>query len=203
MEKPQAGKRLALTFLAAGLVLAVAATATADTIYLKNGRTIYSSIVRVEGDQVFFIQYGGEVSVPMSLVDRIEEDEKIEPIGTPTAPPPAPADPDDPATAPDPEADVPPEQTREYWQDRVGSIVAEREQVNLQIEDLKRTERAFLFSHRSTAETRRQLEDAETRLTELDEEMSNLQAEARRNQIPAGWLRVESGGGGGGEPGGF
>ena len=198
MVKPQAGKRLALTFVAVGLVLAVAATATADTIYLKNGRTIYSSIVRVEGDRVFFIQYGGEVSVPMSLVDRIVEDEKIEPASTPTAPAPAPADPDDPAAAPDPEADVPVEQTREYWQDRVRSIVAEREQVNLQIEDLKRTERAFLFSHRSTAETRRQLEDAEARLVELDEEMSDLQAEARRSQVPAGWLRVESGGGGGG-----
>ena len=183
-----------LSVLAAACALAFTTAASADTIYMKNGRTIVSSHVRVEGDRVIFLQYGGEVSLPLSMVDRIVEDTEVEPEATPLPPPPPAGDPAlDPAL--DPSADVPPEQTREYWQDKVAAIVAEREQVTLQIEDLRRTERAFLFSHRSTAETRAQIEAQQTRMDELDQEMSTLQADARRAQVPAGWLRLDPSGG--------
>ena len=171
----------------------------ADTIYMKNGRTIRSSQVRIEGDRVIFLQYGGEVSVPLSMVDRIVEDAAVEPEGTPPPPPPPPPTADDPEADPDPDSDAeetPPQQTRDYWQSAVGTIVAARELVDLEIEGLKRTERAFLFSHRSTAETRAQIDAAELRLTELDQEMSDLQAEARALGIAPGWLRLDPSGGG-------
>ena len=193
MLKPHAGQRLALTFVVATVALLVAGTATADTIYLKNGRVIQSSLVRVEGDRVIFVQYAGEVSIPLSVVDRIVEDASVEPVATPPQPP---AEEAEEAAAAETE-DLAEEQTRDYWQEQVRSIAAERVQVELQIEDLRRTERAFLFSHRSTAETRQAIEDAQGRLAELDEEMSALEAEARRLQVPPGWLRIDPVGGGG------
>lgn len=183
---------LVLSVVTAALTLALANVAMADTIYMKNGRSIRSSQVRIEGDQVIFLQYGGEVSIPMSMVDRIVQDENVEPEG---APPPPPAAADDtqvgPATDPE-EEETPPEQTtRDYWQGKVRAITAEREEVELQIEDLRRTERAFLFSHRSTAETRTQIVAAQARLAELEQEVTDLQAEARRLNVPPGWLRLD------------
>ena len=197
MLELQTTRRLVRSVLAATIALALANVAMADTIYMKNGRTIHSAHVRVEGDRVFFLQYGGEVSIPLSLVDRIVADANVEPEGAPPPPPAPPTDDPQADPAPDPEAEeIPPEQTRDYWQDAVRTIVAERAEVDLEIEDLRRAERAFLFSHRSTAETRAQIDAAEVRLTELDQEMRDLQAEARRLQIPPGWLRLDPSGGG-------
>jgi len=193
MLKPQLTHRSVLIVVLAGLVLWFAVPAAADTIYLKNGRIIRTSQVRVEGDRVFFIQYGGEVAMPMALVDRIVEDANIEPEAAP-APPPAPArNPGaNPAEPADPEgADAPVDtNTRAHWQGRVRTIEAEKSQVELQIEDLRREERAFLFSKRSTAQTRQKIDDAQERLAELEQEMTDLRAEARREGIPVGWLRL-------------
>jgi hypothetical protein len=202
MLKPHTTQRFVLTFVVAALALSFATAAVADTIYLKNGRQIRSSQVRVEGDRVLFIQYGGEVALPMSIVDRIEQDANVGPTATPPSPSQGTQpeeNPEQPATTE--EAEVPPEQTREYWQDQVRSIEAEKEQVNLQIEDLRRQERAFLFSHRSTAETRQAIEAAQQHLAELDQQMTDLQTEARRQGIPPGWLRLQPGGGVGGDGG--
>jgi hypothetical protein len=58
------------------LLLAFAGPAGADSIYLKNGRVIRTSSARIEGDQVLFLQHGSEQSIPLSIVDRIEEDER-------------------------------------------------------------------------------------------------------------------------------
>ena len=74
-----AGGRLPLLFILAGLCLLLAFSARiagADSIYLKNGRVIRTSTVRVDGDQVLFLQHGSEQSIPLSLVDRIEKDER-------------------------------------------------------------------------------------------------------------------------------
>ncbi len=185
---------LLLSVVTAAFTLALANVAMADTIYMKNGRSIRSAHVRIEGDRVVFLQYGGEVSIPLSMVDRIVEDANVEPEGAPPPPPPTTDDPQvDPAADPD-EAEVQPEQNRDYWRDAIDTIVAERAEVELQIEDLRRTERAFLFSARSTAETRQKIEAAQLRLTALDQEMTDLRAEARRLNIPPGWLRLDPSG---------
>lgn len=211
MLKPHTTQRFVLTFVVAALSLLLTGAAIADTIYLKNGRTIRSSQVRVEGEKVYFLQYGGVVAIPMSVVDRIEEDANVEPPSTsPRAMPAeeagdAEGGPDAAAAGAEPaEGEVPIEQTQQFWQDRVRAIEAEKEQTRLTIEDLRRTERAFLFSHRSTTETRESIEAAEARLVELDQEMADLQQEARQAGIPAGWLRLPAGGpgGDGGESGG-
>jgi len=77
--------RLRLRFLAAGLcflLLNSASVAGADSIYLKNGRVIHTSTARVEGENVLFLQHGSEQSIPLSLVDRIEKDERQGPQAT-------------------------------------------------------------------------------------------------------------------------
>ncbi len=75
----RAGGKLPPLFLASGLCLLLALSAgiaSADSIYLKNGRVIRTSTARVEGEQVLFFQHGSEQSIPLSLVDRIEKDER-------------------------------------------------------------------------------------------------------------------------------
>lgn len=199
--------RAVQVLLLTATVLGVAASAGADTIYLKNGRVIRTSEVRVEGDKVFFRQYAGTVVIPMAIVDRIEEDEMGGPSATAATPPTSPAD-ESAGTEEGAESgqaeqaeDVPPEQTREYWQERVSANRAERQEVEERLERLRREERAFLFSQRSTAETRRQIEDAQERLQGLQQELEQIQEEARRAGVPPGWLRVEQGSGDGGTSG--
>ena len=198
MLKSYSTQRSAIIAVVAALALSVAVPVAADTIYMKNGRVIRTSHVRVEGDIVFFVQYGGEVAIPMAVIERIVEDATVEPEAAPPPPsPPAESPAADPADPADPEGAGAAAEGREYWQDRVRTIEAEKAQVQLQIEDLRRTERAFLFSARSTAETRQKIEAAEERLAGLDREMTDLRAEARREGIPIGWLRLPPGGGGG------
>lgn len=184
-----------LTGVAVGLLcLAVAASAAADTIYLKNGRSIRTSDVRVEGDRVIFFQYGGKVVIPMALVDRIEEDPETGPAPTPTALPEEAAGQEAEETEAEEgqeEEETLPEQTREYWQEQLRDIEAEREELRDRLEELRREERAFLFSQRSTAETRTKIEQANERLAELDQEERELRARARRLGIPPGWLRLD------------
>ena len=182
--------------LAVAIAATVAAGALADTVHLKNGRVIRTPRAWVVGDQLRFLQYGQEITIPMVLVDRVVEDESAGP-GPTEAPPPADEDAGDAASEssadegePAQEDEVPPEETREYWEDRVRAIRDERTELEEALVELRREERAFLFAHRSTAETRRQIEAVQQRLEELDEALSDLRREARRAGIPPGWIRV-------------
>lgn len=209
MCKPHAGSQF-VGVLVVCAVLALATSAIADTIYLKNGRRILTSDTRVEGGNVVFSQYGGEVTIPMSLVERIEEDEAQEPDPLPVSQPTSSdsaeqsgdqAESNTSAEDADPNAAVAaedPKTTREYWQQELLSIQNEREQLNTRLEELNREERAFLFSRRSTADTRRRIEETNDLLGALDEREVQLRDEARRLGIPPGWLRVAPRRGGGG-----
>lgn len=211
------GSRWPAALLAAGTIAAgVALTAgptLADTIYLKSGRVIRTADARVEDGRVFFDQYGFEQSIPMSVVDRVEEDDHTGPEPLPA--PAQPAPPDSPGaetpeeTAEEPaarsgaatpeidtvevppyEEEVQPEETRQYWQDRVLALDAEEQVLDEQFEWLRRVERAFLFSHRSTADVKQRIEAVEQRMAEVEQARRDLREEARRKGIPPGWLRV-------------
>jgi len=185
------------------VTVAVGVTATpilADTVYLKNGRILRSTSVRVEGDRVFVRMYGGEVAFPLSMVERIVEDEYVDP--EPTAQPPEAdpeADPDDPANQgagaalpgavgdPDdptnPAGDPPPpdpEQTRAYWQTRVGPL---REQ----IERMERELRGM--RSRNMADVQNDIDRLEARQRTVERQLSAIVTEARRKGVPVGWLR--------------
>jgi hypothetical protein len=81
--------------------------ARADSIYLKNGRVIRTDEARVEGERVVFWLHGGYQSLPLEIVDRVEDDD----WGTPGRPLGPAADSSDavagaPATAPAAPADA-------------------------------------------------------------------------------------------------
>jgi len=57
------------------LVLAVSASAAADTIVLKNGRRIVAENVTDDGTRVTYQTPAGQLSIPKSIVARIEHDD--------------------------------------------------------------------------------------------------------------------------------
>jgi len=59
------------------LAAAVAAGASADTIYLKNGRKIVASHVIQEKGQVSYETSAGRMSFPVSIVDRVVHDDSL------------------------------------------------------------------------------------------------------------------------------
>ncbi|NKB90148.1 MAG: hypothetical protein GKS06_18230 [Acidobacteria bacterium] len=200
---------LRLCFVARAVILIAAfavagSAAAADRIYLKNGRVIRTSSARMVGDRVEFIQFGQQATIAADLVLRIEKDEtepepeipapntppRTEESGEPSEPPESDSETSDDAEGDEPEDAVAPEQTQEYWRERVLSIGREKDEIAERIKELRREERAFLFSHRSTAETRQKIEAAQARDKELDQDLVDLRREARRLGIPPGWLRV-------------
>jgi tetratricopeptide (TPR) repeat protein len=69
--------------------LVLLAQLRAETIYLKNGRTILAESVTETGDKVYYEGEFGRVSIPKSMVDRIEKGGVLPPRRTPiTQPPP-------------------------------------------------------------------------------------------------------------------
>src|SRR5271154_2034866 len=60
--------------LAGALLLLVASSAAADTIVLKNGRRIVASSVTEDGDHVRYETPAGQMSIPKSIVARIDRD---------------------------------------------------------------------------------------------------------------------------------
>ncbi len=63
---------LILPTLLVSFFLAVV-SAPADVIILKNGRRIVADSVTEAGDKVIYERFGGDVTIPKSLVDRIEK----------------------------------------------------------------------------------------------------------------------------------
>ncbi len=194
---------LTTTALAALLSLVVA-PAGADTIYMKNGRVITSSFVRVEGDRVYVRLLGGEVGFLLSLVDRIVEDDAVErpstvvpvpePASDPNDPPdqgePAQGDPDassdpagqgDPAAGADPEDPEPaPEETREYWQNRLAPLNENLARMDGELQSLR---------SRTGADVEAQIRRLETARGRIQAQVDTILQEARRLGVPPGWLR--------------
>src|SRR5712692_11690458 len=54
-------------------LLSLSGRAAADTIVLKNGRRIVALSAVEEGDKVKYLTSAGELSLPKSIVDRIEK----------------------------------------------------------------------------------------------------------------------------------
>lgn len=204
-------RKLAIgAFLLLGCI--VASSAFADTVYMKTGRTIQSSSVRVEGDRVFVRLYGGEVAFPLSIIDRIVEDDTVEatrtedpvvveydpddPNADPSlAPPPGtdpatpqgdptdPAQQGDPATDPpqQPPADPPPEETREYWQERARPHLEMIARIDGELERLRGLS--------ASAAQRVEIERGEAAKQQARDQLDAIRVEARRLGVPPGWLR--------------
>jgi tetratricopeptide (TPR) repeat protein len=71
------------------MVLAVSSVASADTIVLKNGRRIIASNVTEDADHVTYETPAGQMSIPKSIVARIEHDnQSYSSVSVTDAPPP-------------------------------------------------------------------------------------------------------------------
>jgi len=159
-------RRHLVLFATVALVAVSSGAVQADTIYLKNGRKIRTPEARQVGDKVEFTQFGQRVSIPASLVLRIEEDDQAEePVALPPVVPRPPADAAAPTDDGDAEAapvdgeeiqegELPPEENPDYWRERIQGINLEKEEIAEKIVRLRQEERAFLFSFRSTAQQR-------------------------------------------------
>ena len=182
-----------------GAMLLAGPAAVADTVYLKNGRSLRTPEATVEGERVLLRLYGGQLVLPLSVVDRVVDDDAVEP--PPTATPSADlsaeeadpqteeaadpeaaaaADPADPAEEVAPPAEPPADQTREYWQNRVVPLNAELGRLEQELDRLRTLTGAAVQVRIDRLEaTRRQLQ----------EQLEAIGREARRLGIPAGWLR--------------
>lgn len=196
--QPPDGRLVGCLLFVAVLSIALQ-SAFADTIYLKNGRTIRTETARVDGDEIVFQQFGTEVRIPAALVDRIVKDDETE-VFVPSPPRDSAPRRAAPATGESDEGDQEAEQgdaeatpardSREYWEDRVRAVYEEQAQLQASITEWRREERGFLFSKRSTETTRLKIEAAQERIQELDQKLEEIRREARRKGIPPGWLRV-------------
>jgi len=70
------------------LLLSTAVVAQAETIYLKNGKTIYADKVQEDGDRLRYDVGENSYAVPKALVDRIENSAPPQTSGAAPAPPP-------------------------------------------------------------------------------------------------------------------
>lgn len=201
-----AGVILAVLLASTLLVL----DAAADTIYLKNGRQLRTREARVEGDRVVFWQYGARQAIPLELVERIEDDEITGPEPRATVPAgevpaaaagagqeapsegeiPGQEEPSGeaagqeagPAPEEEEEEQIPPEQTREYWQQRLRPVFSEMSRIESELRRLR--------PHAAgSANIQRQVEELERRLRELERQAVRIRDEARRQGVPPGWLR--------------
>lgn len=67
------------------VLLSLSGRAAADTIILKNGRRIIALSAVEEGDKVKYLTSAGELSLPKSIVDRIEKGDAAPMAGSPRA----------------------------------------------------------------------------------------------------------------------
>ena len=90
-------------------LLVVAAPASADILVFKTGRTMSVASARVDGDRmVIALRGGGEGTVPLSMVERVDPDEVPypEPATADAGTPATPADPEDAVLASRPFAEL-------------------------------------------------------------------------------------------------
>jgi len=196
--------RAALVAIWSLVLIVLSSAAAADSIYMKTGTVIRTVRATIDGEAVIFEQYGSRVVIPLELVERVVPDDHTGPVaitrndrgrgsrsGAATAGiVPAAGQASSAATASQADAPVPPEETKEYWQERVRALHLQGELLEARLQELRRIERAFLFSHRSTADSRRQIEDVQQAIEDNEQAKRDLQREARRKGVPPGWLRV-------------
>lgn len=202
--------RLEVVLPAVILFLGLAATASlADTIYLKNGRVIHTSTVRVEGDKVEFLQYGGWVVVPRSIVDRVEQNERGSPEASPARQPAADetTDTGDETGGEEQEGQEgagsgqeaqqagegegeegeeedqpPPEETRAYWRELLRPLFSQMDRIEAELERFRP-----LASTSPAAAVR--VERLESEVAEFQEQVDAIRQRARRLGVPPGWVR--------------
>lgn len=197
--------------------VALAKPALADSVYLKNGRVLHSSIVRIEDDRVVVKQYDGFVAFPRDLVDYVEENNRVEPggyvpppsevpfeeteEGTPTEGDAAAGDeavegatpeegavpPEEGQAADDPEAQPDPPE-EDPRRDRA-YWQGRLRPIFAELDRAERERRRYAELAQGSAEARRQLDRIDRAIADLERQAEAIRSEATRLGVPPGWLR--------------
>ena len=202
----------ALPAIVAGLAAFIATGATADTVYLRNGRVIHAETTEVVDGNLVLSQYGGTVSIPLAAVDRVEKDDTSErrtrePASAAGAEPAATGvdAPEDVATANEPETGSPadlavnaagtpghPWSKPEYWIERIVEVDDRIERVQAELDRLpyySEVDQRVIISGQImyfVAERARW----ETFMKRLQARRDELERGARRAGVPPGDLRA-------------
>ena len=158
MRRAAIGPSLALVV---ATLLIPPGSADADTIYLVNGRKIYTESAHIRDDRVVFTQFGGTVSIPLEQVVRIVDDNETEERIIRSAPrdattPVAPrierrsTAPNAGAASSSSSGAAEPWHTPEYWIERIKEVDARIERVQTELDRLpaysETDQRLFGFS---------------------------------------------------------
>lgn len=79
-------RRLLVAWLLLGAVTIVS-NAAADSVYLKNGWVIRTAQAHIDHGRVVFTLYGAEQSIPLSVVERVIDDDHVGPAPIGRIPP--------------------------------------------------------------------------------------------------------------------
>jgi hypothetical protein len=172
-----------------------------DTIYLRNGEKIQTSYAEVKGNQVIFSKFGGRISLPMTLVDRIESDSYAEPAKSTEA---APASTtvrtsSTPSSSPSTRSgDQDSAQRRiemqkknaQYWVKRKQELTKQLNEAEQKLQAARANNLAMRYAGGAgLALSGQQIEALEREIAQLREQLDNLEDEARRYGIAPGVLR--------------
>lgn len=168
-----------------------------DTIYLKNGQKIRTSYAEIKGDKVFFTQFGGVVSVPMSLVDRIESDRFAEPAKSTVSASPLSPTPATPAIAGEQQPaqeskEVDSERQKketEYWIKRKQKLTQRLADAEKELQTARHDNFATRYAGGALERSIKRIEALEKEIAQLKQDIANLEDEARRYSIPPGVFR--------------
>lgn len=172
-----------------------------DTIYLKNGEKIQTSYAKIVGNQIVFSKFGGMISFPMSLVDRIENDSYIEPKqsseGAPTSSTaPAPSTtrtlPATSSSAQDSSQNRLEMQKRndQYWTKRKEELTNRLNEAEQKLQAARTNNLALRYAGGAgLAQSSQDVDALEKEIAQLREQLANLEDDARKYGISPGVLR--------------
>jgi hypothetical protein len=172
-----------------------------DTIYLKNGEKIQTSYAEVKGNQVIFSKFGGMISLPMTLVDRIESDSYVEPEKSSEAARPSPAGrtSSTPSSSPATRSSAQDSGQRrlemqkkntQYWVKRKQELTQRLNEAEQKLQAARANNLAMRYAGGAgLALSGQQIEALESEIAQLREQLDNLEDEARRYGIAPGVFR--------------
>jgi len=174
--------------------------ALSDTIYLKSGRIIRTPFSEVVGNKVRFIIRGGEVMLPLSLVEKIVKDAyTLPPKSESSAAPPPPTKLGQEGTPPETKGekappsvgtDNPEAQKKQatYWIKRREQITESLQKAEAQLSEARRRLRFSVLPQERGALVK-QINQLEKAVEKYRNELNNLGTEAKKHGVLPGELR--------------
>lgn len=195
-------KTIHILFITVGLIFLFVSVMMADTIFLKNGRKIVTSWVKIEGDKVKYKWPGGIMSINKDLVlkivkDNFAEPEKREDLGlnedtedTSNTKKAADLKRNDEMEEIAEEEQPDEKSTSEYWGKELNRLQTEKADLDRQLKDLQNLKVGLMRARRSTTEVNKRIAEIETKINDINKEMVDMQEEARQSGVNKRQLEI-------------